>query len=192
MKILAYDLETSCVEELLDPLDELPQAMRRTVARLRAFAVLLCLDNDLADRLVAFTLLQISVSMNLSSIGPNLCPSLYSRLRCYYHTYGARLRSSGMEMPVRRCEARTREQDDVLSALARLPIEQREALILVDAAVCTEAKAGQICRCSPRRFKKLLAEARAAFAKHRSRRTSDARRDNALPFTSLVRSVELG
>ena len=62
-----------------------PQALLTTLARLRAFAILLCMNADLAEHLVAITLLCAGVVMKPSSIGLNLAAWLLGRLRQYYY-----------------------------------------------------------------------------------------------------------
>src|SRR3981189_136678 len=56
-----------------------------TIAKLRSFAMLLCLDADLADHLVEVTLVRASVAMSPSRLGANTLAWLCARLRGYFY-----------------------------------------------------------------------------------------------------------
>ena len=62
-----------------------PPVLHDSIARLRAFSMLLCMDTDLADELVEVTLLRSSVGADPAAFGPNLSTWLIKRLRSYYY-----------------------------------------------------------------------------------------------------------
>jgi hypothetical protein len=131
-----------------------PPAALATVGRLRALAVLLCLDVDLADELVAVTLTRASVAMNPRHFELNLSTWLYGRLRGYYYRDYAHLAAR-----------RETQADTRFAALAELSAAQREALVLIEAAGCSHSEAARICRCPKHRFKRLVNSARATLAR---------------------------
>jgi RNA polymerase sigma-70 factor (ECF subfamily) len=150
-----------------------PPVLHDSIARLRAFSMLLCMDTELADELVEVTLLRSSVGANPAAFGPNLSTWLIKRLRSYY--YREYVRRPGVT-PVQRTSG---VQADILAALARLRAEQREALVLVDAIRISLGEAGRICRQPPVRFSALLEAARADLARHLERQGSERlNRDN--------------
>jgi DNA-directed RNA polymerase specialized sigma24 family protein len=113
----------------LSSLPELQEGLLETVARLRAFATLLCMDVTLADELVATTLLRASVATPLSRIGQSLSTWLFSRLRnCYYTERAGGLRPTAQQTPpsLRLLHAK---YGDTLTVLAELTAEEREALV---------------------------------------------------------------
>ena len=142
-----------------------PQALLTTLARLRAFAILLCMNVDLAEHLVAITLLRAGVVMKPSSIGLNLAAWLLGRLRQYYYREHATARTSAASRPSATWKSRHAQHQDTLAALAELTAEQREALVLVDAAGCSAREAAHICRCTPIQFRNRLTGARDRLAR---------------------------
>jgi RNA polymerase sigma-70 factor, ECF subfamily len=152
----------------------LPLAMLTTVARLRAFAILLCMNLDLAERLVAITLVRAGVAIRPSGIGPILSTWLFSRLRQYYYRECA----AGSEPSA---PSRYARHGEVLAALAELTAEQRESLVLVEAAGCSRREAAQICRCTPIQFRNRLADAQDRLA--RAMLKPSPRRDGTPPIS---------
>ena len=137
-----------------------PRPLLETVAKLRALSVLLCLDMELAEELVAITLICAGAGFDPSRFDPNLTAWLYRRLRSYYYRdYAAQHERSAA--PV----FRTIDQSAAFAALAELPVEQREALVLVEAAGFSLGEATAICRCTRNRFRELLKRARARVAR---------------------------
>ena len=137
-----------------------PQAMLATVARLRAFALLLCLDANLADELVALTLLS-----KPSTIGLNLSTWLFSQLRSFYYSKFADASGSRETLASAMRLSRQIEHGATLAALAELTAEEREALVLIEAAGCSYDQVARICRCPPVRFNNRVASARLGFAR---------------------------
>ncbi len=159
-----------------------PQPLLETAARLRALSTLLCLDARLAEELVKITLIRASVSYDPARFDPSLTPWLYRRLRSYYYRDYAPLREP--RTPV----SRAPDQSAVLAALAELPVEQREALMLVEAGGFSQNEAAAICRCTRYRFKELLRRARAAFT--RSFAVQDGAVMNGASVVALFASVQ--
>jgi RNA polymerase sigma-70 factor (ECF subfamily) len=146
-------------EEAQPPLASLRTALP-TVARLRAFARLLCLDATQADELVALTLLRASQTIRPSRIGPELSAWLFSHLCSYYHS--ELVERSG---PVAQLsDLHLSGYGDAIHALARLSPREREALVLVEAAGFSTEEAARICHCKLVQFEQLLTEARARLA----------------------------
>jgi RNA polymerase sigma-70 factor (ECF subfamily) len=136
------------------------RAILATVARLRAFARLLCLDATQADELVALTLLYASPTIRPSHIGPELSAWLYGRLCSYYHSEFAKRSMPAVQLSALHLSG----HGDALLALARLSSKEREALVLVEAAHFSVGEAARISHCKLVQFKLLLAGARARFA----------------------------
>jgi RNA polymerase sigma-70 factor, ECF subfamily len=150
---------------------ESPQwrAPLESIARLRAFAMLLCMDADLADELVKVTLLRAGVSMGPAGFGTNLSTWLIRRLRGYYYREYAR---RPVAVPPRRA---SREHADILAALAKLRAEQREALVLVEALRFPSGQAARVCKLPPGRFRTLIEGARADLGRHLEKQRSERR-----------------
>lgn len=151
-----------------------------SIARLRAFSMLLCMDVTLADELVTVTLVRAGVAVNPAGIGNNLSIWLIKRLRSYYYREFTR---RALAMPP---QAATREQADILSALAKLRPEQREALVLVEAIRFSLGEAGRICRQPPGRFRALLEGARTDLARHLEGRRSQRSNQDGVTFPFVV------
>jgi RNA polymerase sigma-70 factor (ECF subfamily) len=137
--------------------------LHESIARLRAFSMLLCMDADLADELVKVTLLRSSVVADPAGFGASLSTWLIRRLRSYYYLEYAR------RPAVRPPRPTSGEQAEILTALAKLRAEQREALVLVDAIRFSFGEAARICRKPPGRFRTLIEGARADLARHLER-----------------------
>jgi RNA polymerase sigma-70 factor, ECF subfamily len=161
---------------------ESPQraVLNESIARLRAFSRLLCMNADLADELVEVTLLRSSVGADPAGFSANLSTWLIKRLRSYYYREYAR--RPGVT-PVRRTSG---EQADILAALAKLRAEQREALVLVDAIRFSLGEAGRICRQPPGRFRTLIEGARADFARHLERQRSERLNQDNVSLSFLL------
>ena len=154
-----------------------------TVAKLRSFSLLLCLNIDLADHLVEITLLRAGVCMSPSRLGSNTIGWLCGRLRSYYYSEFARrqtdatLESSDLPSLLTHFQGATQ---DLLNLLAELSAEHREALILTEAIGLSRTQAARICSCPLHIFKVRIEEARAHLAMFLSVRTlSDIRGDMA-------------
>jgi RNA polymerase sigma-70 factor, ECF subfamily len=159
------------------------EILHETIARLRAFSILLCIDVNLADELVAVTLTRASVAMKPVCLGTNLCTWLISRLRGYYYREYAHRPAPA--------QLAGRDHGDILAALGKLRAEQREALVLVEAIRFSFGEAARICKQPPGRFRTLVEGARADLARHLARQRSEGLKQDAVPLAPLVRVHEL-
>jgi RNA polymerase sigma-70 factor (ECF subfamily) len=142
------------------------------VPSLRAFAVSLTNDPVRADDLVQDTLMRAWSHANRFANGTNINAWLFTILRNLFHSeyrkrkrevediegsYAQRLRSA----PEQQAHV---DFQDLQLALARLPPEQREALILVGAEGFSYEEAAQICGCAVGTIKSRVNRARSRLA----------------------------
>lgn len=154
----------------LDP--ALPRQLLATVPTLRTFAMSLCGNIAGADDLVQETLLRALTHINSFQPGTNLSAWLITILRNkYFEEYRKRRREvedvDGLhaEALVSPPEQASRvEFSELRAALARLPDEQRRALILVGASDYSYAEAAVICGCPAGTIKSRLHRARMRLA----------------------------
>ena len=139
------------------------QVPHESIARLRAFAILLCRDVNLGEDLLKVTLLRAGTAIDPAGLGTNLTTWLIRRLRSYYYREYAR------RPAVTPPEGTSHEHADMLAALAKLRAEQREALILVEAIGFSFGEAARICRQPSGRFRSLVEGARTDLARHLER-----------------------
>jgi len=125
--------------------------------------LLLCLDAKLANELVEITLLRVWVATNPSHLNPSHLAWLIARLRTYFYAeFAHRQRAIDPQSPLPSFAWQL--HGDVLAAFASLSAEQREALILIEAAGLSYKAAARICRKPFLTFKKFVARARADLA----------------------------
>ena len=142
------------------------------VPSLRAFAISLCGNIDRADDLVQETLLRALTYIDLFEPGTNLLAWLITILRnIYLSEYRKRRRE--MEDVDQRYAGTLKshpeqtgriEFEELRQGLAKLPAEQREALILVGASGFSYDEAGAICGCPAGTVKSRVSRARARLA----------------------------
>jgi RNA polymerase sigma-70 factor, ECF subfamily len=156
-----------------DPLDEaLREIMLGAVPRLRAFAISLCGNVDRADDLVQETLLRALSHIDQFEPGTNMPAWLFTILRNLFRSdYRKRRREvedddgSYAETLKSQPEQSGRlEFDELPAALAKLPADQREALILVGASGLSYEEAAQICGCPIGTIKSRVNRARGRLA----------------------------
>jgi RNA polymerase sigma-70 factor, ECF subfamily len=154
----------------LDP--SMREAVLAAVPSLRAFAISLSGNVDRADDLVQETLLRALVNIDSFEPGTNLSAWLFTILRNLFRseyrkrrrevedgdgTYAESLKSQPEQ------EARV-EFREFRTALARLPSDQREALILVGASGFSYEEAAGICGCAVGTIKSRVNRARTRLA----------------------------
>ncbi len=142
------------------------------IPNLRAFAVSLSGNGDRADDLVQETLVKAWTNLGSFTEGTNLTAWLFTILRnIYYSDYRKRRReaddpdgvmASKMVSPA----AQNAHMDflDFRSALQKLPVEQREAIILVAASGLSYEEAAEICGCAAGTMKSRVNRARNRLA----------------------------
>jgi RNA polymerase sigma-70 factor, ECF subfamily len=123
---------------------------------LRAFAISLCHDANLADDLVQETLLKAWGHLDTFREGSNLKAWLYAILRNSFLTHLRRRREEvpldieGNDIVSLRAAPEQYGRlasKDLLKALAQLPPDQREAVILIGAEGFSYEEAAKICGC---------------------------------------------
>jgi RNA polymerase sigma-70 factor (ECF subfamily) len=163
----------------LDP--SIRDAVLAAVPSLRAFAISLSGNVDRADDLVQETLLRALVNIDSFEPGTNLSAWLFTILRNLFRseyrkrrrevedadgTFAETLKSQPEQ------EARV-EFREFRSALAKLPPDQREALILVGASGFSYEEAAGICGCAIGTIKSRVNRARTRLAELMSIESTD-------------------
>jgi RNA polymerase sigma-70 factor (ECF subfamily) len=139
---------------------------------LRAFALSLCRDAALADDLVQDTLVKAWSKFHLFVPGTNLRAWLFTILR---NTYFSNRRKRAREVEdvdgILAGKLTSKPDHDghlamaeLTAALAQLPDEQREALILVGAMGFSVEEAAETCGCAPGTIKSRANRGRRALA----------------------------
>ena len=149
------------------------EAMLSAVPGLRAFAISLCGNVDHADDLVQETLIRALANINSFEPGTNMSAWLFTILRNLYRSeyrkrrrevedsdgsYAERLRSHPEQ------EGHI-EMTEFLAALAKLPPDQREALILIGALGFSHEEVANICGCAIGTIKSRVNRARNHLAR---------------------------
>jgi RNA polymerase sigma-70 factor (ECF subfamily) len=147
-------------------------AMLAAIPRLRAFAISLCRNPERADDLVQETLLRACANVREFEPGTKMEAWLITILRNqYYSDWRKRRREvedvdgiyseSLVAHPPQIAAAQHRE---LQAALARLPSEMREALLLVTASGLSYPEAARICGCATGTIKSRVHRARERLA----------------------------
>ena len=142
------------------------------IPSLRAFAVSVCGNPDRADDLVQETLVKAWSSLESFEEGTNLTAWLFTILRnIYYSEFRKRRReasdpdgeyAAGLVAPD--SQDSHMEFQDFRAALQKLPLDQREAIILVAASGMSYEEAAEICGCAPGTMKSRVNRARNRLA----------------------------
>ena len=156
----------------MTPNPSVSEAMLGAVPSLRAFAISLSGNVDRADDLVQETLLRAWANLNSFEPGTNMSAWLFTILRNLFRSeYRKRRRevadSEGTyaETLKTQPEQTSRvEFDEFRNALAKLPADQREALILVGASGFSYEEAAGICGCAVGTIKSRVNRARTRLA----------------------------
>ena len=138
------------------------------IPALRAFAVSLCGKFDVADDLVQDTVLNAWAKQHSFQEGTNLKAWLFTILRNLFYS---RMRKRGREvqdsdgvfsanLAVPPAQLATLDLQDFRKALAQLPEDQREAVILVGASGMSYEEAAAICGCAVGTIKSRVNRAR--------------------------------
>ena len=138
---------------------------------MRAFARSLCRNRAEADDLAQTAMMNAWRARRSYMPGTNLRAWLYTILRNQYISERRRavnrLTDTNVDdvvLPSPHNQEASVEMNDVQAALARLPEEQREALILVGAAGFAYHEAAALCGCAVGTIKSRVARARRALA----------------------------
>src|SRR6202166_2596007 len=156
----------------MTPNPSVSEAMLGAVPSLRAFAISLSGNVDRADDLVQETLLRAWANLNSFEPGTNMSAWLFTILRNLFRSeYRKRRRevadSEGTyaETLKTQPEQTSRvEFEEFRTALAKLPSDQREALILVGASGFSYEDAASICGCAVGTIKSRVNRARTRLA----------------------------
>ena len=148
------------------------EAMLAAVPSLRAFAISLSGNVDRADDLVQETLLRAMANINSFEPGTNMSAWLFTILRNLFRSeYRKRRREvedtdgSYADSLKSHPEQQSRvEFEEFRTALAKLPSDQREALILVGASGFSYEEAAAICECAVGTIKSRVNRARTRLA----------------------------
>src|ERR1700749_1868966 len=139
-----------------------------TVPSLRAFAISLCGNIDRADDLVQETLLRALSHIDSFEPGTNMPAWLFTILRNLFRSEYRQRRREVEDAACRYAETLKShpeqtgrvEFEEFRTALAKLPSDQREALILVGASGFSYEDAAAICDCAVGTIKSRVARAR--------------------------------
>jgi RNA polymerase sigma-70 factor (ECF subfamily) len=163
----------------LDP--PLREALLAAVPRLRAFAISLCRSGDRADDLVQETLVRALANIRSFQPGTNMPAWLFTILRNHFHSEHRKRRREvadvdgsyreTMKLPPE--QVARMEFQELRAALAKLPADQREAVILVGASGFSYEEAGRICGCPLGTIKSRVNRGRTRLARLMSIETAD-------------------
>jgi len=148
------------------------QAILNTIPSLRAFAISLCGNVDRADDLVQETMLRALANINSFQPGTNMSAWLFTILRNHFRSeYRKRRRevedADGSYADSLKSHPEQQghvEFAEFREALAKLPSDQREALILVGASGFSYEEAAHICGCAVGTIKSRVNRARTRLA----------------------------
>jgi RNA polymerase sigma-70 factor (ECF subfamily) len=143
-----------------------------TVPSLRAFAISLCGNIDRADDLVQETLLRALSHIDSFEPGTNMPAWLFTILRNLFRSEYRKRRREVEDADGRYAETLKShpeqtgrvEFEEFRTALAKLPPDQREALILVGASGFSYEDAASICGCAVGTIKSRVNRARTRLA----------------------------
>jgi RNA polymerase sigma-70 factor, ECF subfamily len=154
----------------LDP--SVRDALLAAVPSLRAFAISLSGSVDRADDLVQDTLMRALSNIHRFEPGTNLHAWLFTILRNLFHSeYRKRRRevedvdgAYAARLATRPEQGTHLDFQDFRTALAKLPSEQREALLLIGAASLSYEEAAQVMDCAIGTVKSRVNRARSRLA----------------------------
>ena len=153
--------------------DSLRDDILASVPSLRAFAISLSGNGDRADDLVQETLLRAMANINSFQPGTNMSAWLFTILRNLFRSEYRKRRREVEDTDGSFAESLKSHPEQIghvefqefRVALAQLPAEQREALILVGASGFSYEEAAEICECAVGTIKSRVNRARSRLAK---------------------------
>ncbi len=148
------------------------KAVLGAVPSLRAFAISLCGNVDRADDLVQETLLRAIANIDSFQPGTNMSAWLFTILRNHFRSEYRKRRREVEDSEGHYAETLKSQPDQIgqvefrefREALAQLPSDQREALVLVGASGFSYEEAAQICNCAVGTIKSRVNRARTRLA----------------------------
>jgi RNA polymerase sigma-70 factor (ECF subfamily) len=148
------------------------QDVLAAIPGLRAFAISLCGNVDRADDLVQEALLRALANIHSFQPGTNMSAWLFTILRNHFRSEYRKRRREVEDSDGHYAESLTShpeqhgrlELTEFREALAKLPEEQREALILVGASGFSYEEAAEICGCAIGTVKSRVNRARTRLA----------------------------
>jgi len=157
------------------------------VPHLRAFAIGLCGKTDGADDLVQETLVRAWASQAAFQPGTNLMAWLYTILRNAFYSEFRKRRHEVADtdgqfaatLASRPSQESHIEFQEFRTALAKLPDDQREALLLVGSSGLSYEDAARICACALGTMKSRVYRARTRLAAMLSVNSADLHRRDA-------------
>jgi RNA polymerase sigma-70 factor (ECF subfamily) len=152
--------------------DTLRDQMLAAVPSLRAFANFLTGNRDRADDLVQDTLMRAWTNIDRFKRGTNLEAWLFTILRnCFHSEYRKRRRevedvdgSYAARLKTNPDQQSHLDYEDFLTALAKVPPDQREALLLVAAQGLSYEEAAEVCHVPLGTVKSRVNRARSRLA----------------------------
>ena len=143
--------------------------MLSVLPSLRAFAMSLCGHHDRADDLVQDTVMKAWAKQSNFEPGTNMRAWLFTILRNEFYS---QMRKSGREVQdsegsftnnvaIQPEQHGQMDMQDFRTALAKLPDNQREAIVLVGASGLSYEEAAEICECAVGTIKSRVNRARA-------------------------------
>jgi len=158
------------IREPIEP--SLRDAMLKSTPHLRAFAISLTNNVDRADDLVQETLMRAIANIAKFQPGTNMQAWLFTILRNLFHSeYRKRRREVedadgkyAATLAVQPEQGAHLDFEDLQRALARLPPDQREAVLLVGASGFSYEQAAEICGCAVGTIKSRVNRARNRLA----------------------------
>lgn len=142
------------------------------IPKLRAFAVSLCGRPDRADDLVQETLVRAWANMASFQPGTNMIAWLYTILRNEFYTEFRKRRhevaDTDGQFAAQLASHPTQDSHmhflEFKAALLKLPVDQREALVLIGASGLSYEEAARICTCAVGTMKSRVNRARTKLA----------------------------
>ena len=157
------------------------KAVLGAVPSLRAFAISLCGNVDRADDLVQETLLRALANIDSFQPGTNMSAWLFTILRNHFRSEYRKRRREVEDDEGRYADTLKSQPEqhghvefrEFREALAKLPPEQREALVLVGASGFSYEEAAHICECAVGTIKSRVNRARTRLAEVLSINSAD-------------------